>query len=107
MAQTEPPRIGPVAAGDLRIGLIAAGDLRIGLVAAGDMGHAVGRRLVERGAVVLTSLAGRSAASAKRAQAAGLVAAEDDRALTRVDLFLSIVPPGQAMALPERIAAPP
>ncbi len=78
---------------------------RIAIVAPGDMGHGVGRRLVERGAHVVTSLAGRSPRSAKRAEAAGMAVAADDRDLTRVDLFLSIVPPGQAVALAERVAA--
>ena len=44
----------------------------IAVVAMGEMGAGVAARLVERGARVLTSLAGRSEASAKRAAAAGV-----------------------------------
>ena len=43
----------------------------IAVVAMGEMGAGFAQRLVERGARVLTSLAGRSEASAKRANAAG------------------------------------
>jgi 3-hydroxyisobutyrate dehydrogenase-like beta-hydroxyacid dehydrogenase len=75
----------------------------IAVVAQGAMGSAVGGRLVEHGLTVLTSLAGRSAASAKRAQAAGLETVSD-QATAAADLFLSIVPPGDALALAERLA---
>jgi putative dehydrogenase len=47
----------------------------VAVVAQGAMGAGVGARLVERGLTVLTSLEGRSEASAKRAKAAGMVAA--------------------------------
>ena len=50
---------------------------------------------------MLTSLTGRSEASAKRAKAAGMRAV-DDAQLMEADLFLSIVPPGDALALAER-----
>ena len=43
----------------------------IGVIAMGEMGSAVARRLHERGATVITQLAGRSAASAARAERAG------------------------------------
>ena len=39
----------------------------VAIVAMGDMGSEVGRSLVEKGARVLTSLEGRSRASAERA----------------------------------------
>ncbi len=52
---------------------------------------------------MLTSLTGRSAASQKRAQAAGLKSAADAE-LAGTDFFLSIVPPGDALALAERMA---
>jgi putative dehydrogenase len=58
----------------------------------------------ERGATVRTSLAGRSAASARRAAEAGMIAVESDRDLVEgVDLVLSIVPPGEAIGLGERL----
>jgi 3-hydroxyisobutyrate dehydrogenase-like beta-hydroxyacid dehydrogenase len=66
------------------------------------MGAAVGARLVQNGLTVLTSLAGRSEASAKRAGAAGLKAASDAEIAT-TDIILSIVPPGDALALAERL----
>jgi L-threonate 2-dehydrogenase len=74
------------------------------VIAAGAMGSAVARRLHERGATVRTSLAGRSAASAQRAAEAGMVAVDNDRELVDgVDIVLSIVPPGDALALAERL----
>ena len=75
----------------------------IAVVAAGGMGAAVGARLAERGARVLTSTAGRSAASVERARAARMEPVSDDE-LTAADIFLSIVPPNQAAALAARIA---
>jgi 3-hydroxyisobutyrate dehydrogenase-like beta-hydroxyacid dehydrogenase len=68
------------------------------------MGSAVARRLSENGARVLTSLKGRSEATLKRAADAGMVGAEDD-AIADADIILSIVPPGEAVALAERLAA--
>jgi putative dehydrogenase len=77
--------------------------LTVAIIAQGAMGSAVGQRLVEHGVTVLTSLDGRSAASVKRAQAAGLKSASDAE-LAGADFFLSIVPPGDALALAERMA---
>jgi 3-hydroxyisobutyrate dehydrogenase-like beta-hydroxyacid dehydrogenase len=68
------------------------------------MGSAVGKRLVERGLPVMTSLAGRSEASGKRARAAGMTAASDED-VARADFFLSIVPPADALNLAEKMAA--
>jgi 3-hydroxyisobutyrate dehydrogenase-like beta-hydroxyacid dehydrogenase len=79
--------------------------LRVGLIGTGEMGSAVGGRLVARGVEVVTSLAGRSAASAERIARAGIepVAGEDD--VVRESAFvLSIVPPGQARAVAEQFA---
>ena len=76
----------------------------IGVIAMGEMGSAVARRLHERGATVITQLAGRSAASAARAEKAGAVAvATDEEFVRRSDAILSIVPPGDAVALAERL----
>ena len=77
--------------------------LTVAIVAAGAMGSGVAKRLTENGVTVLTSLAGRSAASAKRAEAAGMRAV-DDAQLMQADLFLSIVPPGDSRALAARFA---
>jgi 3-hydroxyisobutyrate dehydrogenase-like beta-hydroxyacid dehydrogenase len=76
----------------------------IAILAPGAMGSAVARRLSEHGARVLTSLKGRSEATLKRAADAGMVGAEDD-AIAGADVILSIVPPGEAVALAERLAA--
>jgi len=75
----------------------------IAVIAAGDMGSGVGARLTERGCRVLTSLEGRSAASLARAGAAGMADAADAE-IAAADMILSIVPPGDALALAERLA---
>jgi len=75
----------------------------VAIVAQGAMGAGVGARLVENGLRVVTSLTGRSAASAKRAEAAGMVAVSDQEA-SQADFFLSIVPPAEAIALAERMS---
>ena len=75
------------------------------VIAQGEMGAGVGGRLRERGAEVRTSLSGRSAASAERAKRHGLISVENDAALVRgADFVLSIVPPGEAVALAKRLA---
>jgi hypothetical protein len=77
------------------------------VIAQGDMGSFVGRRLAEHGVRVLTSLRGRSQASAARARAAGMEAIEDDDQLVdQADFIMSIVPPDGAVALAERLQAP-
>ena len=76
----------------------------VAVVAQGAMGAGVGGRLAERGLHVITSLAGRSEASAMRAKAAGMVAASDQE-VAQADYFLSIVPPSEALALAEKMAA--
>lgn len=75
----------------------------IGVVAPGTMGSAGAHRLVENGAVVLTLLEGRSAATRARAQAAGM-RGTDEAGLATADAILSIVPPADAKALAERLA---
>ena len=75
----------------------------IAIIAQGAMGAGLARRLTEHGATVLTSLAGRSAASAQRAAAAGMRAV-DDAALAEADIILSVLPPAEAMALATRLA---
>jgi 3-hydroxyisobutyrate dehydrogenase-like beta-hydroxyacid dehydrogenase len=75
----------------------------IAVIAQGAMGAGVAGRLVAHGAKVVTSLAGRSPASAERARQAGMTATSDQE-LAGADIFLSIVPPGEALALAERFA---
>ena len=65
------------------------------------MGCSIGERLRRHGARVLTSLAGRSAATVERATRAGLIDADDD-AIAAADFILSIVPPKDAMAIAQR-----
>ena len=78
--------------------------MTIAILAPGAMGSAVAQRLTGHGARVLTSLEGRSAATAQRAREAGMIAA-DDAELAAADIILSIVPPGEAVTLAERLAA--
>lgn len=75
----------------------------VAVIAPGAMGSGVGQRLTEHGIEVRTSLAGRSAASAARAQSAGMRDASDAE-LAACDIILSIVPPGEALGLAERLA---
>jgi putative dehydrogenase len=75
----------------------------IAIIAPGNMGAAVAQRLTGHKVTVLTSLAGRSEASLKRAREAGMQAV-DDRQLVEADFLLSIVPPGDALALAQRLA---
>jgi 3-hydroxyisobutyrate dehydrogenase-like beta-hydroxyacid dehydrogenase len=76
----------------------------VAIIAPGSMGSAVGRRLVEHGLDVTTSLAGRSQESVARAHEAGMKAVADAQ-LTSADFFLSIVPPAEALPLASRMAA--
>lgn len=72
------------------------------VIAAGAMGSGVGQRLTSRGVDVLTVLEGRSPASVKRAQAAGMRSVTEAVAAD-AEIILSIVPPGDALALAERL----
>jgi len=73
----------------------------VAVIAPGMMGAAVGKRLVDNGVKVLTSLKGRSAETAARSRAAGMAAASDEE-IAASDFVLSILPPGDAVALAER-----
>jgi putative dehydrogenase len=75
----------------------------VAVIAQGQMGAAVGKRLTENGLQVLTSLKGRSAASAARARDAGMTDASYEQ-IAGADLILSIVPPGDALPLAELLA---
>ena len=76
---------------------------RIVIIAQGAMGSGIGRRLVENGHHVSTVLEGRSAASAQRAQSAGMTSIAMAQA-ANCDLFLSILPPSEAEELARRMA---
>jgi L-threonate 2-dehydrogenase len=75
----------------------------VAVIAPGMMGSAVAKRLTSSGVQVRTSLTDRSAATIARANAAGMTGACDTE-LAQSDFILSIVPPGQALALAERLA---
>ncbi len=75
----------------------------VAIIGTGAMGSAVARRLVEHGCRVITVLEGRSAASAQRAQAAGMTAVAA-RALATADFVLSIVPPAAAIDVARQFA---
>src|ERR1700678_3971912 len=70
----------------------------LAIIAAGAMGSAIARRMAENGARVLTSLKGRSQATVDRAHQAGMIG---DAA--HAELVLSVVPPGEALAVAERL----
>jgi L-threonate 2-dehydrogenase len=73
----------------------------VAVIAPGMMGAAVGKRLADNGAKVLTSLKGRSQETVARASAAGMASASDEE-IAAGDFILSILPPGDAVALAER-----
>ena len=75
----------------------------VAVIAPGMMGSGVGQRLVENGIEVRTLLAGRSDATLARAKAAGMVGASDEQ-IVASDIILSILPPGDALGLAERLA---
>jgi 3-hydroxyisobutyrate dehydrogenase-like beta-hydroxyacid dehydrogenase len=75
----------------------------VAVIAPGMMGAAVAGRLVENGLKVLTSLTGRSADTIARAKKYGLTAASDEE-IAATDFILSILPPGDAVALAQRFA---
>ena len=67
---------------------------RVAVLHPGEMGAAVGATLVETDIEVVWLAAGRSAATRRRADAAGLVEADD---LRDCDVVLSVCPPGAAV----------
>src|SRR4030088_241045 len=73
----------------------------VAVIAPGMMGAGVGRRLTGNGVKVLTSLTGRSPETLKRASAAGMTPASDEE-IAAGDFILSILPPGDAVALAQR-----
>jgi putative dehydrogenase len=76
----------------------------VAVMAQGSMGAGVGKRLHESGAEVRTLLSGRSTGSAERAKAAGMRPMADERELRdSADFFLSILPPGEAENIAQRL----
>ncbi len=75
----------------------------VAVISPGAMGSAVAHCLTVNGIEVRTSLAGRSEATAARAREAGMLAATDE-GLSEADIILSILPPGDALALAQRLS---
>ena len=73
------------------------------IIAPGAMGAAVGKRLVDNGLKVLTSLKGRSQETQARAKQAGIASASDEE-IAASDFILSILPPGDALSLARHFA---
>ena len=77
--------------------------MTVAVIAPGMMGAGVGGRLSSQGARVITLLEGRSAPTLARAAAAKMEAASEADAAA-ADIILSIVPPGEAVAIAKRLA---
>jgi 3-hydroxyisobutyrate dehydrogenase-like beta-hydroxyacid dehydrogenase len=75
---------------------------QVTIVGSGAMGSGVARRLAENGVRVATLLDGRSAASRRRAEEAGMTPVDAARAV-QSGAILSIVPPAAALEVAERL----
>jgi 3-hydroxyisobutyrate dehydrogenase-like beta-hydroxyacid dehydrogenase len=75
----------------------------VAVIAPGMMGSAVAHCLTDKGVEVRTSLEGRGAETVARAGAAGMKHASDAE-IANADFILSILPPGRALDLAERLA---
>ena len=80
------------------------GDVTIGLLHPGEMGAAVGQCLAGAGHQVLWAPEGRSAATAARAAAAGLIACGLAEMVRRSDLIMSVSPPHAALDIARQVA---
>jgi 3-hydroxyisobutyrate dehydrogenase-like beta-hydroxyacid dehydrogenase len=75
----------------------------VAVIAPGMMGSAVAHCLTKHGLEVRTLLAGRGPATLERAKAAGMADTDED-GIAACDFILSILPPGDAIGLAERLA---
>jgi L-threonate 2-dehydrogenase len=75
----------------------------ISIIAPGAMGAGLAARMTRAGARVLTLTSGRSAVTLGRARLAGMEAG-GERDVCESEILLSIVPPGQAIALARQLA---
>ncbi len=75
----------------------------VAVIAPGAMGSAIGQRLRDNGAQVLTSLKGRGSSSSMRAAKAGMRDV-DDSLIAQCVVIMSVVPPSEATKLVERLA---
>ena len=82
------------------------GDVTVGLLHPGEMGAAVGQCLAGAGHRVLWAPEGRSPASAARAEAAGLTAADRGLAglVRQADVIVSVCPPHAALDIARQVA---
>jgi len=77
----------------------------VAVIAQGEMGAGTGGQLVHHGLRVITNLTGRSGRSIGLAKDAGMEDVGNDAALiNEADMFLSILPPVQAVALAKQMA---
>jgi 3-hydroxyisobutyrate dehydrogenase-like beta-hydroxyacid dehydrogenase len=75
----------------------------IAVIAPGAMGSAVGKRLADHGARLLTLTEGRSAATKTRAKAANMHSSTLEE-IASAEIILSVVPPGEAVKLAKSLA---
>jgi 3-hydroxyisobutyrate dehydrogenase-like beta-hydroxyacid dehydrogenase len=80
------------------------GDITIGLLHPGEMGAAVGQCLAAAGHRVLWAPGGRSAATGRRAAAAGLTGCGLAEMAARSELIISVCPPAAALDVARRVA---
>lgn len=77
----------------------------VAIIAQGEMGAGTGGQLVRHGLRVITNLTGRSPRSISLAKDAGMEDVGDDASLIiEADMFLSILPPSEAITLAEQMA---
>lgn len=76
----------------------------VALVALGEMGACLAARLAGAGVRVVTSLEGRGPSTRRRAAEAGAEDLPLTAAVAGADAFLSVLPPGRAVELAERVA---
>ncbi|KAG2358932.1 6-phosphogluconate dehydrogenase C-terminal domain-like protein [Suillus spraguei] len=76
---------------------------RLAVISAGVMGAAVAKRLTSFGCTVYTNLEGRSEATRKRAQDAGMIELSVNELVLKSDWILSILPPRDALSFAEKI----
>jgi len=76
----------------------------VAVIAPGMMGSAVAKRLTANGLEVRTLLQGRGAETLARAKDAGMIGVSEAE-IAACDIILSILPPGNALELAEKLAA--
>jgi 3-hydroxyisobutyrate dehydrogenase-like beta-hydroxyacid dehydrogenase len=81
-------------------------DQCLGIISTGDMGSAVARVLTAAGRRVVTVTSDRSPRTVERARSAGAESVDTlDELVTEADVVVSIVPPGAATDVADRLAA--